>query len=192
MAQAFVLGNGVSRQAVDLNSLRKLGRIYGCNALYREFQPNVLVATDTPISEEIQRSGYARTHNFYTRRPMEGLGARRIPEAYWKYSSGPVAVGLAADSGFARIYLLGFDLGPNEHNLFNNVYAGTEFYRDTGAQPTYTGNWINQLMEVFAKFLDTEFVRVTGNTTAQIDKFQLVPNLKHMSITDFLTQLNTG
>ena len=192
MAQAFVLGNGVSRQAVDLNSLRKLGRIYGCNALYREFQPNVLVATDTPISEEIQRSGYALHHNFYTRRPQEGRGARRIPEQYWKYSSGPAAVGLAADSGFARIYLLGFDLGPDQNNLFNNVYAGTEFYRDTGAQPTYTGNWINQLTEVFAKFPATEFVRVTGSTTADIDRFKLVPNLKHMSIADFLTQLNTG
>lgn len=192
MAQAFVLGNGVSRQAVDLDSLRKLGRIYGCNALYREFCPNVLVATDTPISEEIQRSGYALHHNFYTRKPVEGRGARRIPEQYWKYSSGPAAVGLAADSGFAQIYLLGFDLGPDQNNLFNNVYAGTEFYRDTGAQPTYTGNWINQLTEVFAKFPATEFVRVTGSTTATIDRFKLVPNLKHMSIADFLTQLNTG
>ena len=192
MACAFVLGNGVSRQAVDLKQLRKCGRIYGCNALYREFQPNVLVATDTPISEEIQRSGYALHHNFYTRRPVEGRGARRIPEQYWKYSSGPAAAGLAAESGFGRIYLLGFDLGPTEHNLFNNVYAGTEFYRDHGAQPTYTGNWVNQLVEVFEKFPNTEFVRVIGTTSAKIDKFQTVPNLVHQDLADFLTQLNTG
>lgn len=192
MAQAFVLGNGISRQAVDLDSLRKLGRIYGCNALYREFQPNVLVATDTPISEEIQRSGYALHYNFYTRRPQEGRGARRLPEAYWKYSSGPAALALAAESKFSRIYLLGFDLGPNEHNLFNNVYAGTEFYREVGAQPTYTVNWINQLVEIFAKFPDTEFVRVAGPTTAEIVQFAAVANLKHLGVTDFLAQVNTG
>ena len=54
MAAAFVLGNGVSRQAVDLTALKTLGATYGCNAIYREFVPDVLISTDTPISEHIQ------------------------------------------------------------------------------------------------------------------------------------------
>ena len=61
MTTAFVLGNGVSRQAVDLNRLKSLGKIYGCNALYRDFTPDILVATDKPIATEIQNSGYARS-----------------------------------------------------------------------------------------------------------------------------------
>ena len=86
MTTAFVLGNGLSRQAVDLQRLRRLGKIYGCNALYREFTPDVLVATDTPISEHIQRIEYANAHCFYTRYPINGLGAQRIPEDYFTYS----------------------------------------------------------------------------------------------------------
>ena len=58
MTTAFVLGNGVSRQHLSLAQLQRRGKIYGCNALYREFEPDVLVATDRPIATAIQESGY--------------------------------------------------------------------------------------------------------------------------------------
>ena len=67
MTIAFVLGNGISRKGLGLNGLRPYGKIYGCNSLYTEFEPNVLVATDKPISARIQDLGYATDHVFYTR-----------------------------------------------------------------------------------------------------------------------------
>ncbi len=70
MGPAFVLGNGISRQQIDLNLLKTLGRVYGCNAIYREFEPDVLISTDLPISERIQHEGYSRTHVHYTRKPL--------------------------------------------------------------------------------------------------------------------------
>ena len=48
MSRAFVLGNGVSRQQVDLENLKHFGPIYGCNALYRDFTPTALVAQIVP------------------------------------------------------------------------------------------------------------------------------------------------
>ena len=42
----FCIGNGQSRAPVDLIKLRPQGKIYGCNALYRDFKPDVLVAVD--------------------------------------------------------------------------------------------------------------------------------------------------
>ena len=59
MSRAFVLGNGSSRLLVNLETLKELGSTYGCNALYREFVPTVLISTDQPISQRIQDSGYA-------------------------------------------------------------------------------------------------------------------------------------
>jgi hypothetical protein len=59
MTVAFVLGNGVSRSGLALEQIQKLGKIYGCNALYREFTPDVLVATDRLIATQIQENGYA-------------------------------------------------------------------------------------------------------------------------------------
>ena len=185
MSVAFVLGNGVSRKEVDLPTLKTHGKIYGCNALYRDFVPDVLVATDTPISEAIQNSGYSMKHCFYTRRPLAGVGALSIPEEFWGYSSGPAAARIAAEDGNLLIYLLGFDLGPSESGKFNNVYADTEFYKKSNAVPTYTGNWVNQLTETSKKFKQVQFVRVVGPTTSAIKNLENLPNLLHLPILEF-------
>ena len=73
MSRAFVLGNGVSRQQVDLENLKHFGPIYGCNALYRDFTPTALISTDRPISERIQDSGYALKHKFTLASPLRDL-----------------------------------------------------------------------------------------------------------------------
>lgn len=192
MSTAFVLGNGISRAGIDLTWLHTHGTIYGCNALYREFEPDVLVATDRPISEQIQKSGYAQNHVFYTRNPVPESGARAIPKHFWSFSSGQVALGLAADAGYDQVYLLGFDLGPTKSNKFNNVYADTEFYKTSKSVPTYTGNWISQVIKVVKRFPKTQFVRLVGATTATINDFHNVPNFSHRSLPEFLEQLNNG
>lgn len=189
MTIAFVLGNGVSRKCLDLQQLRLRGKIYGCNALYREFTPDVLVATDRPIREQIQESGYPINNRFYTRTPMLGLGAYAVPDQYWSFSSGQLAMAIAAQDGAKKIYLLGFDMGP-DNQLFNNVYAGTEFYKSAGANPTYTGNWINQVIQVATDFPGVEFVRVQGDTTADILEFSKIANIRHMAIVQFLDCIN--
>lgn len=186
MTTAFVVGNGVSRKGIELSTLRRWGKIYGCNALYREFEPDVLVATDRPIAEQIQQSGYSLKHRFYTRKPMTGQGAWEIPKDIWGFSSGPVAVNLAAIDGNLRIYMLGFDMGPSATGLFNNVYADTEFYKTSAANPTFSGNWARQIIDTAKKYSQVEFVRVEGTTTAKIPKFDHVTNLKHMPIDEFL------
>ena len=37
MKRVFCLGNGESRKDVNLSALKAHGKIYGCNALYRDF-----------------------------------------------------------------------------------------------------------------------------------------------------------
>ena len=189
MTTAFVLGNGVSRKDIDLNQLRQHGTIYGCNALYREFTPDVLVATDRPIATAIQQSGYSAKQKFYTRRPLEGLGANPVPKAYFGYSSGPIAVAIAAQNKHEKIYLIGFDMGPVEGKRFNNIYAGTEFYKSTDSLPTFTGNWTRQLMQITQDYSMIEFIRVCGSTTSTISEFVKISNLKSMDIHLFKDQV---
>ena len=122
MDKAFVIGNGQSRSHFDLNTLRGKGTIYGCNALYRDFLPDVLVCTDDDMREEIELSGINPNilHNipaeipFYTRRPgkiikthpdrkwqdydYENRHSRKI-DHNWGYSSGPVALTYASIDG---------------------------------------------------------------------------------------------
>jgi hypothetical protein len=192
MSTAFVLGNGVSRKDIGVATLAQCGRIYGCNALYREHTPDVLVSTDRPIAEHIQKSGYSAQHEFYTRRPLPNTGAQMVPQKYRGFSSGPIAASIACEDLHRKIYLLGFDMGPTVVGKFNNVYAGTEFYKPADANPTYTGNWIRQLSTVIRDFPSVEFVRVCGATTADIPDFQPLTNLKNMSIDEFALRINTS
>jgi len=63
----FCLGNGESRKGLDLNKLKPHGKIYGCNALYRDFTPDVLVGVDQGIMHEIYHSGYCHNNECYFR-----------------------------------------------------------------------------------------------------------------------------
>jgi len=60
MKRVFCIGNGTSRQRFDLEQLRTHGKIYGCNALYRDFKPDVLISVDNGIMHEIYQSGFAK------------------------------------------------------------------------------------------------------------------------------------
>lgn len=190
MDVAFVLGNGVSRRGLPLNDMSKHGHIYGCNALYRDFTPHVLVATDKPIAMHIEETGYPKTNKFYTRRPTNDSGALEIPKPYYGFSSGPVAVALAAMERYPRIYMLGFDLGPTENKKFNNLYASTEFYKVEGSVPTYTGNWLKQIQQICKDFPAIKFVRVCGSTTARLPELDGIKNMEHLPLIRFIERLN--
>ena len=58
MTKVFCIGNGESRKNFNLDQLKPHGKIYGCNALYREYTPDVLVSVDHGIMHEIYQSGY--------------------------------------------------------------------------------------------------------------------------------------
>jgi hypothetical protein len=173
-----------------VTAISQLGAIYGCNALYREHTPDVLVSTDRPIAEHIQRSGYSAVNRFYTRRPLPGFGAQVVPKPYFGYSSGPIAVSLAALDQHQIIYLVGFDMGPTANKTINNLYAGTEFYKPTTAAPTFTGNWIRQLVKIMHDFRAVQFVRVAGAATARLAELESVPNLTHLDLATFADRIN--
>jgi len=190
MTAAFVLGNGISRQQIDLPLLKTLGRVYGCNAIYRDFVPDVLISTDLPISERIQHEGYSQKNMHFTRKPLPGLGAYKIAQQYFGYSSGPVAVGQAALDGARAVYLVGFDMGPTRIGRFNNIYADTEFYKKSSANPTFTGNWVRQIKQIAKDFPKTNFFRIVGDTTAELPDLKAIPNMLHMTMEDFQNRIN--
>ena len=65
--RVFCIGNGRSRRGFNLKSIKGRGVIIGCNNLYKDFAPDILVATNHPIMHEIYRSGYCYTANCYFR-----------------------------------------------------------------------------------------------------------------------------
>ena len=64
----FVIGNGESRLSnINLNLLKTKGKVYGCNALYRDFTPDALIAVDGGMMHEIASTVYIYKHTCYFR-----------------------------------------------------------------------------------------------------------------------------
>lgn len=182
MSTAFVIGNGLSRKNIQLSCLQSQGKIYGCNALYRNFTPDVLVSTDRGISEEIQKSGYAKRNIHYTRSPYGNSGSKILPTETRGMSSGPNALHLAIQDRHSVIYLIGFDFGST-HSQFNNVYAGTAHYKKEEDDSTYAGNWkfhISRMIEL-GKYI--QFIRVV-NEHSKIQMFNY-PNYQEITVDEF-------
>lgn len=185
---AFILGNGISRRGISASVLKKYGAIYGCNALHRDFTPDVLVATDKLISTSIQESGYAKSNLFYTRKPIDNLGAVALPEKYAKSASGPNAVYLAALNNHEEIYLLGFDMGAAPNNKINNIYAGSEFYVDKNSIPTSPDRWISDLVQIIQENRHIKFIRVLGIGSASVPNIHNLPNVTTITVSEFLNK----
>ena len=66
--RAFIIGNGESRKNFDLTTLKKYGKIYACNAYYRDNPlPDVLIAVDSTMTHEIYHKGIAHKIPCYFR-----------------------------------------------------------------------------------------------------------------------------
>jgi hypothetical protein len=192
---AFVLGNGRSRLNADLNVLQTYGTIYGCNALYREFEPDHLIAVDVKMINEIIASGYHRTHSVWTN-PNKGVSTKNninffSPHKGW--SSGPTALWLAAQQGYKKIYILGFDY-QGLLGKFNNVYADTFNYKKSADAATFHGNWLSQTDKVVKEYRSIKFYRVVEDTNAFIPDTLSTnhSNLQHISYSEFLSTFRSN
>lgn len=165
MNTAFVMGNGTSRKHFDVEKLRGKGNIYACNAVYRSFEPDVLIAVDPKMVHEIVADGYHHNHVVWTNynngyKEYTNLNYFQ-PSRGW--SSGPTALAKAADDKHKTIYILGFDyMGLNGGKKFNNLFADTNNYKKSKEPATYYGNWLRQTESVIRTNTDTQFLRVTN------------------------------
>lgn len=195
MSVSFVLGNGVSREPIDLTHLKNqnYGPIYGCNALYRHFKPDYLVAVDVKMILEINNAQYQYENQVWTNPNKAYNGFRNLnyfqPSKGW--SSGPTALWLASQHMPKEIYILGFDFHGVEdekgmHSKVNNLYAGTHNYKKKGEPATYYGNWERQTATTMMKFPHIRYIRVVADKDDFIPKhLKKVNNLEHITVSDF-------
>lgn len=160
---AVVIGNGPSRSSFNLRHLKKNTlQTYGCNALYRDFAPDFLVATNT-LANEIANSTYAQNNIVYT----DSATLIKHPQTFYLIpynpyiDTGTTAAYIAAFDGHPRVYLLGFD-GQDTAGFNYNVYANTEGY-DSKSSTVDDTKWIENRRELCFAYTDVDFVWVTSN-----------------------------
>lgn len=185
---AFVIGNGPSRSAIDLSQL--LGATYGCNAIYREFSPDYLVAVDKSMQDEIIRSGYTGRcifreskarwpSNVYVYRPTKG-----VPN-----NSGVVATYFALKNGARTVYLLGFDFKNPETSNIDNLYKGTINYTSHPRYRDHVEQCFSRWFE--ANSAEVKFIRVVDPKLSWTSKWGGLkkPHLTEMTVEEFNEQI---
>lgn len=189
MNRAFVIGNGTSRASINLEALRDYGKIYGCNAIYRDFIPDVLIGVDTKMVLEINQNQIQHKTEFWTNPNKAYLSMNNIntfnPSKGW--SSGPTALWKASEDGADEVYILGFDyvgLG-NSHEYVNNVYAGTLNYKKQNEKATYFGNWLKQTVITMQKFKEKRYIRVLADPPFVPKELANINNLEQISLVEF-------
>jgi len=167
--RAVIIGNGISRLDFDLNNLKhssgllgaKTLQTYGCNALYKDFAPNFLVALGDSVIDEIAVSGSYISNNIVYTRAQTLL---KYPNKFYLIpydpyaDAGTTAAYIAAFDGHTTIYLLGFD-GQDETGN-NNVYAGTSGYDAVSVNISHD-KWIKNRAKLMTTYNDIDWVWVT-------------------------------
>ena len=190
---AFVLGNGTSRSSIDPKLLKVHGKTYGCNALYRTFAPDYLVAVDVKMVLEISKAGYQHRNPVWTNPNKSYQRIQNLnyfhPSKGW--SSGPTALWLASQHQYERVFILGFDYrGLNDGGKFNNLYADTVNYKKSTDGATFFGNWLRQTASVIKENPQIQFYRVIlpdNYCPEELNKFN---NLKTIFVDDFKKMFN--
>ena len=199
---AFVLGNGESRKGIQIEDLKKHGKVYACNAVYRTDRPDFLVAVDPKMMFEIAESDYMIKNQVWSNFNNQYNKVQRIldhvkwfqPSLGW--SSGPTAIRMACERKHTEIYLLGFDYQGHRdakmanRNKFNNIYKDTRNYKKGQDEGTFYGNWMNQTKRCLQDFKDINFTRVIPKDWFSPKDLTWNKNLTTTLIPEFLTKFN--
>jgi hypothetical protein len=163
---------------------------YGCNALYRDFTPDFLIAVgNANLIKEIAESDYVDNNIVYT----NSIHLLEYPNKFYLIphdpytDAGTTALYLAAFDGHKKIFMLGFDGQPDVGYNYN-VYAGTVNY-DPKRTTILEQKWINDRKQVFDTYTDVEFIRVTQFNTERIpEQWKYCTNFRQICHTDFVLE----
>ena len=176
---AYCIGNGPSRNEIDLSRLTATGQTYGCNALYRDFIPDYIFSIDSPITLEMVNEKVYEKCIHYTpslqvnRYPKGGPSHLHLIPNNPHWICGNQALWTAGVHGHKNIYLLGYDFQEYGNGKLNNIYQDTENYGERNNDTVFTG-WLKQ-------FRDLLKMRPYVNYT-----------VVHDSPPDFMNYLQTG
>jgi hypothetical protein len=183
---AIILGNGKSRQLVQLDSLKGKGTIFGCNALYRDWDGyDYLVAIDERMENEIKT----------TEKRLTGQAIFPPEKERWeettgrRNNAGMVAMREAIRRDNNILYCLGFDFILSGDRSLDNVYKDSKNY-EPHTQSNIDDNYhrIRYLDWFAAQNPSVQFVFVIPDD-AQVKPID-APNITGMHVSTFKSKLN--
>jgi len=161
---AFIIGNGTSRLEFDIKLLKDAGTVFGCNALYRDQQPNYelphyLVAIDPGIITEIECSTFPASRFIVPPTNEQWEPAAANPNRP-RSNAGTNAALEAMKMGHKQLIFIGFDfLQQDIKQSVSNMYDGTDNYgMDTRARPSDNLGRISYMQWIVKQNPDVSFI----------------------------------
>lgn len=200
--QAVAIGNGESRLQLNLSHIanHKGGVLaanklqsYGCNAFYRDFTPDFLVATGEEIVTEIANSGYTNDNIVYTNAYpiMEYPGKFYLIPQNLSLDAGSIAAYLACFDGHKKVFLIGYD-NYHDEEITNNVYKDTYGYPASGINQNGVSFELS-LFRVMQTYDDVEFVRVMPTATWYVPpRWSDLVNFRQVDYRGFTLEADLG
>ena len=125
---AIIIGNGPTRKIINLDNLVGKAPLYGCNALYRDFNEyDFIVAIDDGIIEEL-KTNLDNQSRIIIPPEDERWESAEYSNQRRRNNVGMVAMDSAIKNGNNLIYLLGFDFILDGEDSVDNVYKDTDNY----------------------------------------------------------------
>jgi len=180
----FLLGNGSSRKDFDLERLRPYGTILGCNAIFRDFAPDILLGIDAKMLREIKDAGFTSEDRMCIIPKSRGVA---VPHAYkWmaeKFNTtgcfGMHVIGKLMEAKYC--YMLGMD------NFAGNIYVNTPNY-SVNMQQNFGGIGQYYLKALKAN-LDTQYINVNIKDSWE-QEAHIVGNYRYITYNEFEEILN--
>jgi hypothetical protein len=160
---ACIVGNGVSRKNIDLNSIVGQATIFGCNALYRDFDGwDYLVSIDQGMVREVRNNAEysCKGHVIVPPEHEHWEDAEYSPNRR-RSNAGMNAMREAIKKEYDTLYCLGFDFLLDGDISVDNVYRNTENYGpETHASKGDNYYRVKYLEWFVNKYSDVKFVFV--------------------------------
>jgi hypothetical protein len=194
LSVAFVVGNGKSREPINLKEIKPFGKVYACNAVYRSFRPHYLIAVDVKMILEITQHRWQLDNEVWTNpnRTFNSIPNLKLFNPSKGWSSGPTALWMASHMhGYDEIYILGFDYRGakdknGEYKRVNNMFADTQNYKKSHDPATYFGNWERQTLTTIKSHPETRYIRVVEEgETFLPNSLKDLPNLSQQTVSEF-------
>lgn len=122
-------------------------------------------AMSNPLTKSSQI--YVRNNWFhYFRKIKKNKNVNQLPDVPFEkkykaddpfhWGSGPYSILLACQLNFKNLYIIGFDLYPQGHNV-NNIYKDTKNYSKSSDRPVDPNYWIYQISKIINHYKNINF-----------------------------------
>ena len=169
---AFIICNGESRQGFDLDLLKNKGTSFGCNALYRVWNPDYIVSIDQGITSEIFDSEWPAEKHIVPPY-IEQFEPKEFNPSQPRSNAGMNAMIEAIKKGYKQLYVLGMDFVIDEEGYqMSNIFDGTDNYgMETRATMNDQINRMNYLSWFCRKHNDISFKFVIPRDVKRLRAF---------------------